>query len=208
MATHSSISCQKNFKDKGTWQATVHGVTNSQTQLRTATTTIMLQCLGLRDVVTLEEIACCDEPSSEHRHNHGYQGNVALKHLPYAKKLFLDCNRETAGSSHLGFKKSKRNALSLEKWLLRTQDIRTLQSKILPTTSFRQTVKNIFKDQHKEIRRNKCNYSQNTTLWNSNFEKLVTGIITQFTFVNFYYTYIDVHQKQWLQGNKWNKKQY
>ena len=87
MATHSSISCQKNFKDKGTWQATVHGVTKSQTQLSTTrTTTTILQCLGLRDVVTLEEIACCDEPSSEHRHNHGYQGTVALKHLPYSKK--------------------------------------------------------------------------------------------------------------------------
>ena len=87
MATHSSISCQKNFKDKGTWQATVHGVTKSQTQLSTTrTTTTILQCLGLRDVVALEEIACCDEPSSEHRHNHGYQGKVALKHLPYSKK--------------------------------------------------------------------------------------------------------------------------
>lgn len=53
-----------------------------------------------------------------------------------------------------------------EKWLLRTQGVRRLQSKVLPTTSFRQIVKNIFKDQHIEIKRNKCNYLQCTTLWN------------------------------------------
>ena len=33
MATHSNISCLKNFTDRGAWQATVHGVAKSQTQL-------------------------------------------------------------------------------------------------------------------------------------------------------------------------------
>ena len=33
MATHSSISCLENSMDRGAWQATVHGVTKSQTQL-------------------------------------------------------------------------------------------------------------------------------------------------------------------------------
>ena len=34
MATHSSILTWKNPMDGGAWQATVHGVTKSQTQLR------------------------------------------------------------------------------------------------------------------------------------------------------------------------------
>ena len=33
MATHSSNSCLENPMDRGTWQATVQGVTKSQTQL-------------------------------------------------------------------------------------------------------------------------------------------------------------------------------
>ena len=33
MATHSSISCLKNSKDRGAWQTTVHRVTRSWTQL-------------------------------------------------------------------------------------------------------------------------------------------------------------------------------
>ena len=34
MATHSSIlSCLENSTDRGTWQATIHGVTKSQTRL-------------------------------------------------------------------------------------------------------------------------------------------------------------------------------
>ena len=33
MTTHSSILAQKNPMDGGVWQATVHGVTKSQTQL-------------------------------------------------------------------------------------------------------------------------------------------------------------------------------
>ena len=35
MATHSMYSCLKNSMDKGAWQATVNGVTKSQTQLST-----------------------------------------------------------------------------------------------------------------------------------------------------------------------------
>ena len=34
MATHSSISCLENPTDRGAWQAIVHGVTKSQTQLK------------------------------------------------------------------------------------------------------------------------------------------------------------------------------
>ena len=34
MATHSSISCLKNFLDRGVWQATVHGVAESNTTKR------------------------------------------------------------------------------------------------------------------------------------------------------------------------------
>ena len=34
MATHSSISCLGNPTDRGTWQATVHMVTQSRTQLK------------------------------------------------------------------------------------------------------------------------------------------------------------------------------
>ena len=37
MATHSSILAQKNPKDRGTWQARVHGIAKSQTQLGTHT---------------------------------------------------------------------------------------------------------------------------------------------------------------------------
>ena len=37
MATHSSILAGKNPMDKGTWQARVHGVAKSQTQLGTHT---------------------------------------------------------------------------------------------------------------------------------------------------------------------------
>ena len=33
VATHSSILCLENPIDRGAWQATVHGVTKSQTQL-------------------------------------------------------------------------------------------------------------------------------------------------------------------------------
>ena len=33
MATHSNILARKNFRDKGAWQATVHGVSRSQTIL-------------------------------------------------------------------------------------------------------------------------------------------------------------------------------
>ena len=33
MATHSSIYCLENPMDRGAWQATVHGVTKSKTQL-------------------------------------------------------------------------------------------------------------------------------------------------------------------------------
>ena len=33
MATHCSISCLENSMDRGAWQATVQGVTKSQTQL-------------------------------------------------------------------------------------------------------------------------------------------------------------------------------
>ena len=33
IATHSSNSCLENFMDRGAWQATVRGVTKSQTQL-------------------------------------------------------------------------------------------------------------------------------------------------------------------------------
>ena len=33
MATHSNILGQENSMDRGTWQATFHGVTKSQTQL-------------------------------------------------------------------------------------------------------------------------------------------------------------------------------
>ena len=31
MATHSSILAEKNHMDRGAWQATVHGITESQT---------------------------------------------------------------------------------------------------------------------------------------------------------------------------------
>ena len=34
MATHSSISCLENPMDRGTWWATVHGVTKCQTRLK------------------------------------------------------------------------------------------------------------------------------------------------------------------------------
>ena len=34
MATHSSILCLENPLDRGTWWATVHGVTNSWTRLK------------------------------------------------------------------------------------------------------------------------------------------------------------------------------
>ena len=34
LATHSSILCLENPMDRGAWQATVHGVTKSQTQLK------------------------------------------------------------------------------------------------------------------------------------------------------------------------------
>ena len=33
-ATHSSILCLKNPMDRGTWRATVHGVTKSRTRLK------------------------------------------------------------------------------------------------------------------------------------------------------------------------------
>ena len=36
MATHSSILAEKNPMDRGAWQATVHGITESQTWLSTA----------------------------------------------------------------------------------------------------------------------------------------------------------------------------
>ena len=35
MATHSSISCLKNWMDRGAWRVTVHGVAKSPTQLST-----------------------------------------------------------------------------------------------------------------------------------------------------------------------------
>ena len=31
MTTHSQYSCMKNFMDTGAWQATVHGISKSQT---------------------------------------------------------------------------------------------------------------------------------------------------------------------------------
>ena len=34
MATHSSYSCLDNPMDRGAWQATVHSIAKSQTQLR------------------------------------------------------------------------------------------------------------------------------------------------------------------------------
>ena len=34
MATHSQYSCLGNPMDRGAWQATVHGVAESQTRLR------------------------------------------------------------------------------------------------------------------------------------------------------------------------------
>ena len=37
MATHSSISCLENSIDRGVWQAAVHGVAKSWTQLSTHT---------------------------------------------------------------------------------------------------------------------------------------------------------------------------
>ena len=37
MATHSSILAWKNPMDRGTWQATVHSVTKSQTRLSNST---------------------------------------------------------------------------------------------------------------------------------------------------------------------------
>ena len=33
IATHSNITCLENSMDRGAWQATVHGVTKSWTQL-------------------------------------------------------------------------------------------------------------------------------------------------------------------------------
>ena len=39
MATHSSILVLGNHMDRGAWQATVHGVTESQAQISEQTTT-------------------------------------------------------------------------------------------------------------------------------------------------------------------------
>ena len=38
MATHSSIIAWRNPMDRGVWQATVHGVTKGQTQLKQLST--------------------------------------------------------------------------------------------------------------------------------------------------------------------------
>ena len=39
-------SCLENSMDRGTWWATVHGITTSQTQLLTQEHTCTLHCLG------------------------------------------------------------------------------------------------------------------------------------------------------------------
>ena len=56
MATHSSILACKNPMDRGAWQATVHGVAKSQTQLSTHIPTSLIQiitqtynCVNLTD---------------------------------------------------------------------------------------------------------------------------------------------------------------
>lgn len=135
---------------------------------------IIKQYLDLRDVVRLEDTACCEESSSEYSHG-GRESNS--KRIPYAKKLFFHCNRKTAGSSHLGLEESKKESKKVRKKVSKKvrkeskkvtfvwksdflrHKIRRLQSKFLPTTSFRHIIKNIFKDQHIEIRRDKFNYS-------------------------------------------------
>lgn len=71
--------------------------------------------------------------SSEYRHRHGGRGEVALKHIPHAS-CTSSCYRKTAGPSHPGLRESKNAAVSSEKWILRTQDVRRSQWKFLPIT--------------------------------------------------------------------------
>ena len=47
MATHFQYSCLGNPMDRGAWWATVHGVTESRTQLSDETTFLLLAALGL-----------------------------------------------------------------------------------------------------------------------------------------------------------------
>lgn len=99
----------------------------------------------------LESQGCCKirrdgmwwkaQLSSEYRHSHGGRVEVALKHSPYAREPFLPCYRKTVGPSHPGLQESKTVAVSLEKRILRTQDVRRSQWKFLPISSFRQKVK-------------------------------------------------------------------
>ena len=47
MATHSSILAWRILMERGAWRATVHGVTKSQTQLKTLNTHAQLSHTGM-----------------------------------------------------------------------------------------------------------------------------------------------------------------
>ena len=49
MATHSSILAWENPMNRGAWQATVHGITESQTPLSTQARFVMPQFCGSTD---------------------------------------------------------------------------------------------------------------------------------------------------------------
>ena len=52
-------SCLENFMDRGTWRATVHGITKNQTQLHTHEHTCIVHCLGpdlYRNLMTVDNI--------------------------------------------------------------------------------------------------------------------------------------------------------
>lgn len=97
---------------------------------------IIMPCLGLRYVLRLEELACCEEPSSECRHSHGHWETVALKHALMLRSSSFIATENLQGL-YIWASEKVRDALSLEKWLFRTQDVRRLQSKVLPIISFR-----------------------------------------------------------------------